>query len=838
MRLVSRQFEAGVSGYLFKVVVVPFKPELYGVAPAPSIGMQNNTLTSVAPGSILLQDKGLRIFAGFGEWIKKFAMSFEFDEAKLANPPNKNDQVAVQSFWGIYRWPHQKYNRYSQLEGLELTADETRTMAKALRCLTNATELGLSIDGGLGWLPGPDTNVKVTQKQPKVFGKSRFVPEPSASRLEPSDTRFSESSESSESSASTSSSRLQSMMEDAGVPQDSIDEAIQLLVELDPEARELYAVSQPTSDAPPPAPSFRTLPRDRLRGRSIQTPLSRRNQAGQVTPNQSFGAATAHDTNTPPLIDEDVDLDLEHELGIEEVTEGVTGTFSDSVYGRSAYMRDARKLLNPGPIYLKPNDLTTAQKEMLLEVEWAQRAFMQSYAIAVIDNPTAFNGIKTLTIARLPNRHLPILRREDFWDGLPNLQELFLAIIPDWREVVKLPTSYVEDNRLLPSKAVAGVYQLLHEQISRRANIKILHFEWICGGELAPGLFARNKLILPAPLVPEASNMIVRNHQQPDVLSLPHVKKLTLKNCWVSPHIMDRFVRSFKNTDLKHLVFDSVSLTADLPLNALAVFHNDRIHHAPQAWANWVQNFAQNQNQNNGAPVPPPPPGPIPPVGHHALQQAAALAAAHMANQGPGANAQVHVQVNMPPALQAAAAAAATANAIPQDWLDIRNGSWPQILDKLTMDQYKSIEHHRRTRDDQFYDIPNDMPLQNPSGLALDTVEFTSCGYARLPIDVDQGVLDSPDLPAAETSIHQKRRSDIENHMMVAADFGLAAIVNNVNVREMRQLQSVFVMQFGWDFLLQPYCNLAAEASLDGVTKAGDGRFSGYLTHREPLKDA
>ena len=74
-------------------------------------------------------------------------MSFEIDHEKLASPPRKSDQEVLISFWGLYRWPFKTYNRYSQLEGLEQTADETRTMAKALKYINTAKELGLSIGG-------------------------------------------------------------------------------------------------------------------------------------------------------------------------------------------------------------------------------------------------------------------------------------------------------------------------------------------------------------------------------------------------------------------------------------------------------------------------------------------------------------------------------------------------------------------------------------------------------------------------------------------------------------------------------------------------------------------
>lgn len=65
MRLVNKEFEKKVSEYLFKVVVVPFKPEIYGITPEPPLlqapgALENESLR----GSIMLQDKGMRVFEG------------------------------------------------------------------------------------------------------------------------------------------------------------------------------------------------------------------------------------------------------------------------------------------------------------------------------------------------------------------------------------------------------------------------------------------------------------------------------------------------------------------------------------------------------------------------------------------------------------------------------------------------------------------------------------------------------------------------------------------------------------------------------------------------------
>jgi len=59
LRLVNKEFDLKVSRALFKVVVVPFRPEIYGIAP-------ENTPTNDGPqSSVMLQDKGMRVFQGY-----------------------------------------------------------------------------------------------------------------------------------------------------------------------------------------------------------------------------------------------------------------------------------------------------------------------------------------------------------------------------------------------------------------------------------------------------------------------------------------------------------------------------------------------------------------------------------------------------------------------------------------------------------------------------------------------------------------------------------------------------------------------------------------------------
>jgi hypothetical protein len=68
MRLVNKEFEKKVSSYLFRVVVVPFKPEIYGIAPDPPLGgAVEDRADDMLKGAIMLQDKGMRVFHGYAE---------------------------------------------------------------------------------------------------------------------------------------------------------------------------------------------------------------------------------------------------------------------------------------------------------------------------------------------------------------------------------------------------------------------------------------------------------------------------------------------------------------------------------------------------------------------------------------------------------------------------------------------------------------------------------------------------------------------------------------------------------------------------------------------------
>jgi hypothetical protein len=699
MRLVSREFEEKVSRDLFHTVVVPFRPEIYDIADekkeeATPGSHTNSFLRSLngipmSPGnpSVVLQDKGMRVFQGFGRHIHRFAMSFELDENVLRNPPMKSDQEAITSFWGIYCWPFQKYHRYTQFEGLERTADETMTMAKAFRFVDNARELGLSIDGGLGWLSGPDINCRLRDQinahSVPVFGASRFYSEGLLDK---------ENAESCSPGLPLSGNidiprrgALEQILREAGYEGEGLAQSLQTLLESEGQTRTSTSYTETYPDV-----------------------------------SQSLQPSSSND---------DVDNKRQH------------------------------------PFPIVPNDLTNPQKEVLLETEWAQRAFVQSYALAIIDNPNAFENITTLTIARIPSRHLANLKRADFWASLPRLSNINLGVIPDWRDITKLPTGYVEDTRIKPSQSVSEVYQILCNHVSRKASIKTLHFEWLCGGEEAPGLFARNKHILPAPLVPFAMDMINNGPETVKALSLPHIEHLSLKNCWLSPHILLYLTREYKIGILKSLTLRSVSLCAP-------VLSHD------QTLSQLTQYAARNPFRSQNSPK--------------------------SSDRSSRSNNALVIQP------------AQATSASNSEGIKAPRGSWADFLDAVVSDQvFKSTTHDLYQESD-----PMRLTLRPLS------IVFDSCGYVRLQCDLDQTMLDPPVPPPGDTQELATRRDALESYMMKIQEQTLGTIINHIQAGEAQILEESWKLGIGWGHECQARMVQSLD---DGIRVPGKGRFRGIV---------
>ena len=211
---------------------------------------------------------------------------------------------------------------------------------------------------------------------------------------------------------------------------------------------------------------------------------------------------------------------------------------------------------------LKPRHLTLAQQEWLLETEWAQRAFLSSFCMALSDNSHTFRYVHTLNIAKLSSRYLSALQRDDVWSALPNLNKLLLYVSPDWRNVYKTDIGLVEVSDIQPSTAATQLHTLLETCIANVRSIRRLVIGYVGGGEHQTGVFGRNKMILPAPLMayPDPGRIL-----QPlgKVLRLPFVEDITLENCWIMPNLLKMFASQLTISNCRRLELKSVSLTAN-----------------------------------------------------------------------------------------------------------------------------------------------------------------------------------------------------------------------------------------------------------------------------------
>ncbi|CAF3631219.1 hypothetical protein SNK03_002151 [Fusarium graminearum] len=756
LRLVCKEFEAKVSAQYFRNVVVPFKSELYSKLDRDENGVLKRT-------SSALLSNGMRIFQSFGPHIRRFALSLELDEDTLSYPPIKPSQEAVPSFWGIYRWPHDTYHRYTDLEGLEQTADETEAMKEALKCLVKVSNLGICCDAGLGFLLGPDhiarnaaattvdpvfatqnwriTNSELQQKKPTIVSLSDFhqllkdIKEPVF-----------------ENPISFKRTVLRKMASDAGYQDNQIHDAVSMI--LDTEGTDLNTIDFDERAS-------------LLNNTEARFPLPMGNFALPMANRADFEPGSA-DMGNYPLI---------------------------------------------------PSSLTRAQKEMLLELEWAHRAMIQSYVIGLIDNARAgcFMNLTTLTIAKIPSSHVYIFNRHDLWQNLPSLNNVSLGVIADWRRISKPAPGCVEDTPVSPVDAVEKVYQLLNTYIGAQTNIESLHFEWICGGEFAPSTFQRNHYILPAPFFDDPQLMTrvssPRTHEK-DILVLPFIKHLSLKNCWASPHVFLQTIRNMALSTLEKLDLESVSLSGPPTLTPQAPLQG---HHA---------------NVNNA----------------HLL----GLIAFPMGTQmppHPGAGGHGHGPPPPPPPMAQMFQNLVQANNPPPDPLGTPSEtlqepeqlSWAGIIEHFSpgikiQDILAARDETGSSSDEQMINQPDPLGQHIPSShrlrsdakkYTLKCLSFKSCGYVSVDM-VDTNTRSI--LPfgtqglAGNGNLHS---SNLGPLMQRCRDKLLARIAPFIRPRELFQLTNAFGLDTGWENIYDE--RTISDALGDGVESPGRGRFSGTI---------
>ena len=819
MRLVNHDFESKVSSSLFHTSVVPFNTELYDMvgdevravmtqpAPEPSrpdkgkgraVPKKTVYLTNLATQAGLhwknakedvagkvYKGHGLRVFQGFGPHIKRFGMSFEVSESQLLQLPTKKELDHVDAYHGDYDWPPPHYTRFSDLAGLEHTADETSRMKEAFSKLEIVQELALSVDSGLGWMSGPDVSLhaKVFKRPMAIFGRNSSDHEMRAA------TEFWSALQQSHASRSHDDLREASLA--------YRDLSVKTTSELDGLKDTVFA--------------------DESRWSSID--------AHRVLP-------------------EGVSVGNERRLGL-------------------LYTHDQQFATLGGEACVTPNELQKDQKEWLLETEWAQRAFLESYMLAVLDNPATFGGVTRLNIAKLSSNLLPIVTRPHFWGALPSLQDVTLHVSPQWRIVAKDNAGFAETSYRSPSGAVTYFYGILRNRLSTIETLKKLEIGWVDGGEHAQGMFARNLNLLPAPITQLEQCMAVNGGN--NVLVFKHIEELTLANCWITPVVLESLVKRHEGLGLTKLTLNSVSLTAHPrftvqhnapPPPVQAPLNVNGQQAAPQAavpnfqaWNGMLvnQNHVQGLNANfiaqhagaqaagshaaawpgmmfnhNGIPIQAPNAPQLAAQMQQQWQQLAAGGQWPSQAQWPGlANIQQHFPPlpNPPPAPGVAPLLAAPPPLPPlpqqpaatNNFDNSREGSWLNLL---------AIIHPNRAPAPERPDW-DDTPL--PPAPTLKTLVLQSCGYTYLNhAQFDQTIIAGS--PHTLSPWFRLRQAALKPFMMECKERWLGLVVQHMPQEELDALMLTWGMREGWED-----AGKAQEAEYDGCLPGGTGRISGVI---------
>lgn len=830
LRLVDRHFSRMISATLFKTVVVPFNAQIYG-----ALGMDLAIDTTQDGPSDPRGSAGidLDIFPAFGAHIRNFGMRFDVNEAALRNPPRKSLEEGLGGFWGTYKWPFRQYRRFQDRADLENAADETPTMKRVFSELKNVRRLGVALDCGLGWLSGPDASIraKILRSPESMFNSPLATDCDVANRrtlwmvLENCYRRLNAMDSLHDSELVTHKSRDKNQAD--SVPDLENDKAsITLNSDL---------IDTSYSDLGPP-PKEQGGDASRL-ARILDWENTRGNRAtsGSFSTTISWERVQAAVTTNSASCSDEGSSD-------EEVFSEDTDESSHPLQG-FLYTRPIRKSNGygtPSASVLAPSKLTAAQREWLLETAWAQDAFLTSYMIAVADNASVFANVKRLDLSRFSSRHVAKLCRADFWDSMPALTEVDMKLVADHRDVTKNAAGFAELPSIDPSNAVSVFHYFLKTIVSTRESIKILSIGWVDGGEHAEGLFARNKLLLPAPLLPKTFIQRAFDQTTPvDLLSLPHIVHLELVNCWTTPNALEIFTLSARQRALRKLTLNSVSLTTH-PRFVLAAAPGAAQNMLPNAQQNLQQGLQALLAQQLGQPQA------LGQPGLHNLALGAPNGVANalnalqqqLANMPEAQNAPQQAPVGFLNNLHAVAAGVHGLNQQQQQMVQVsrqlREGSWQHIIERM--------------RSGLYFQYRGELEM-----------ELFSCGYARLSSALfDQSILDqaeerrdfSDPIPAHRVETAAIRRSALKADMMQTSDINFGVIVPAIPMQEMDGLCQDLGLQPGWptpEMLPDSYDDddgwgrwghkTKEAAEFDGLRLGGTGRISGRVTNFVAVRD-
>ncbi len=323
-----------------------------------------------------------------------------------------------------------------------------------------------------------------------------------------------------------------------------------------------------------------------------------------------------------------------------------------------------------------------------------------------------------------------------------------MAVVPDWRALTQCG-SRVEDIQVYPADAIPKVFRLLDEYIGKQQHIKRLHFEWLCGGELASGSCQRNQNVLPGPFLKNHRKVI--DSRLENLLVLPHVTHLSLKNCWFTPHTFYRIVREMALKSLVSLELVTVSLSGP-PI--------ERTN--PD-----LQNLINALQQNNGAPP------------NNGLLLTNGVLPNGILIQNPATIPADSTQPMVYPPFAL---------------------SWGHVIDMLSPSTTIREYIHERTRS------PSTPALRVKNKLKLRRLAFKSCGYVEVPDGrfVASWPFEGYNRSTIERSLppdYSRLNGDcrcVNFFMQANTDRHLGRVVGGMPRAEMDTLRQVFGFRFGW----------------------------------------
>ncbi|KIW55241.1 hypothetical protein PV05_07536 [Exophiala xenobiotica] len=550
VRLVNRSLSQVLDPILFRNVVIDFGKSFFDVD---NTGWDSRS--GRPPSNSMLKRHG-------GD-INQFGIAFEYDLAGLTNAKEKIIEREQVAWFGKFTWPTENYPRYPTLQALEDLVDHNRPLLReAFKYVTKASELGLCIDSGHGWIEGPDISDlalynRRTKKGSKVFGKT-FINEDSWTTL----------------------ARNQYFK---WAQQNTINETIKRLKE---RASRILpdAVS---SDIGYAADEIQFL--ENLKARDIESFRMQRTQL-DTRPEAHIGGF-AFDQSTEDEYYAGVGTmdrapqSNDHEAQWPLIFGGYNLAAEAGGHNRPIFDKTANPACSP----LLPGALTESQAQWLMETVWAQRAFLSAYTTAIITNKQNFTTINTLRISKLSSGLLPSLEQREFWKSLPRLKDLQILISPDWRkEHVIGDRAYAKNMLISPATAAKRFTRFLRLYVTKIESLHKLTIGYVGGGEHAVGMCARNQHVLPAPIVDDPMDWLHLPDRPISITKFDHVRDLKFENCWFTPWMLREFMNKSKDISLHSLTLESVSMTAlhnaSLDRQLYAHGPNQRCLFPPTSW--------------------------------------------------------------------------------------------------------------------------------------------------------------------------------------------------------------------------------------------------------------